>query len=56
MVIFLFILGEYILSCLPGIACVEVIGNPATIVAAGGFEFVTEFIGILVYRKKMNKE
>lgn len=53
MFVFLFVLGQYMISCLPGVACVDVIGNPATIIAAGGFEFVTEFIGILVYRKKI---
>lgn len=56
MVVFLIIAGQYILSCIPGVACVDVIGRPEVILATGGFELVVESMGVYIYKKTIGKK
>lgn len=51
MLVFLFVVGNYIVSCVAGVGCVEV-NAPIGVLIAGGFEFLTEIWGVKVYTKK----
>jgi hypothetical protein len=56
MIVFLFVVGTKMLTCLYGGSCHEIIGIPDAVIAAGGFEFVSEFFGIMVYRKIVGRK
>lgn len=59
MLVTLYVMGKFVLSCLSmhtGTFCTELFGDPAVIILAGGFEYIGEFLGIHMYRKKIKKE
>jgi hypothetical protein len=56
MMVFLFIIGTKMLTCLGGAGCHDIIGVPEVVIAVGGFELVGEFFGFTVYRKIINKK
>lgn len=51
MVTFLYVMGKLMMACSPGLGCVDIIGDPALIISIGGFEFITEFMGIKIYKR-----
>ena len=56
MIVFLFVLGGKMLTCLAGAGCHEIVGIPEAVIIAGGFELVGEFFGFTVYRKIIRRE
>jgi hypothetical protein len=56
MIVFLFVIGSQVLTCMGGAGCHEIIGVPTAIIAVGGFELVGEFFGFTVYKKIINRE
>jgi hypothetical protein len=56
MIVFLFVMGSKMLTCLGGAGCHEIIGIPYAVIVAGGFEFVSEFFGILVYKRIVGRK
>lgn len=56
MIVFLFVLGSKMLTCLGGAGCHEIVGIPEAVILAGGFELVGEFFGFTVYKKIINRK
>jgi hypothetical protein len=56
MIVFIFIIGSKILTCLAGAGCHEIVGVQEAIIIAGGFELVGEFFGFTVYKKSISKK
>jgi|WetSurMetagenome_2_1015567.scaffolds.fasta_scaffold938059_2 hypothetical protein len=56
MITTLYIVGKFMLACIffpvIGPYCSEVIGNPYDIIVLGGFEFMFELGGMLVFKKR----
>jgi len=58
MLVTLYVIGRIMMMCLftqTGNFCVDVVGDPALVIAIGGFEYVAEIMGIAIYRKRNEK-
>lgn len=56
MIVFLIITIKAVIMCIPGVKCIDYVGDPTTLIVSGGFEFFAEILGMSVYRKIIRKK